>query len=237
MLREYLQFGGFPEVVLQEGATNKERLLKQYFEDLLYRDVVWRYRVRDIATLKNIALLCMTNIANPYSYNRIKNVLDVPLDVVRNYTTYMEETYLVRTVMKHSFKLKEQLRNPKKIYAVDTGLRNAVSYRFSEDLGRVAENVVYLSLVRQDKDIYYYKNRGEVDFLVRQGVRTSELMQVCMAGPEDEPAMKREILSLAEAMTSTKIPEGIIITDDRDEIIELQPGKIKCIPLWKWLLV
>lgn len=235
LLREYLQFGGFPEVVLREREDLKERLLKQYFEDILYRDIVGRYQVRDVATLKNIALLYMTGIAAPSSYNRIKNALDVPLDVVRSYSGYLAESFLVREVLKHSFKVKEQLRNPKKVYAIDPGIRNAVSYRFSEDLGRLAENVVYLSLLRQEREVYYHKERGEVDFLVREGMRTAALVQVCVAG-EGEGAWGRELQALEEAMVSLGLQEGLLITDDREEEITLETGVVRAVPLWKWLV-
>jgi predicted AAA+ superfamily ATPase len=235
-LGEYMQFGGFPEIVLKETPEMKEKLLKQYFEDILYRDVVWRYKIRDIATLKNIALLYMTNISNLSSYNKIKNALDVPLDVVRNYSSYLSETYLVKEVMKHSFKVKEQLRNPKKVYTVDTGLRNAVSYRFSEDLGRIAENIVFLTLLRQDKDIYYYKNNREIDFLVRKGVDIENLIQVCMTNIENSKAIERELNSIEEGMSGFKISNGIIITEDWEENIKCKKGMVTAVPLWKWLI-
>ncbi|MEI6452808.1 MAG: ATP-binding protein, partial [Actinomycetes bacterium] len=229
------QFGGFPEVVLRDTAAGKEQLLKQYFEDLLYRDIVSRYRLRDVRTLKNIALYCMTNVSSLLSYTRLKHVLSVPLDVVRHYTGYMAETYMISEVPKHSFKMTEQLRNPRKVYVMDNGLRNAVSYRFSEDLGRLAENAVYWRLAGQEGDIFYYKNRGEVDFLVRKGMQVTDLIQVSMIGEEEEPALRRELDALAEAMQDLKIEEGTIITESREETLEIPQGMIQMIPLWKWL--
>jgi len=236
LLREYMQFGGFPEVVLRERPEAKDKLLKQYFEDILYKDVVWRYQIRDIATLKNIALLCMANISNLFSYNKIKNALGVPLDVVRSYSGYMGEAYLIKEVLKHSFKVKEQLRNPKKIYAVDMGLRNAVSYRFSEDLGRIAENIVAVELMRQERDIYYYKNKGEVDFLVRKGIGIETLLQVCMTSGENEETLQRELDALKEGMENLETKTGILITEDLEKEFLWGKKRITAIPLWKWLL-
>lgn len=236
LLREYMQFGGFPEVVLRERPEAKEKLLKQYFEDILYKDVAWRYQIRDIATLKNIALLCMANISNLFSYNKIKNALGVPLDVVRSYSGYMGEAYLIKEVLKHSFKVKEQLRNPKKIYAVDMGLRNAVSYRFSEDLGRIAENIVAVELMRQERDIYYYKNKGEVDFLVRKGIGIETLLQVCMTGGENEETLQRELDAMKEGMENMEAETGILITEDLEKEFLFGKKRVTAIPLWKWLL-
>ena len=234
-LREYMQFGGFPEAVLRDKPEQKEKLLKQYFEDILYRDIVWRHKVRDIATLKNIAMIYMTEISNLSSYTRIKNSLGVPLDVVRSYSSFLDETYLVKEVKKHSFKVKEQLRNPKKVYAIDTGIRNAVSYRFSEDFGRLAENVVFLSLLPMEKEIYYYKGTGEVDFVVKKGMSTESLIQVSMAG-SDRKIDERELKSLIEGMESLRVRDGYVVTEDYEETISAGKNTIKAVPLWKWLL-
>jgi uncharacterized protein len=236
-LYDYMQFGGFPEAVLAERSDHRDNLLKQYFEDIIYRDIVWRHNVRDITTLKNIALLYMTNISNLSSYNKLKNTLGAPLDVVRNYSSYLTDAFLIKEVQKHSFKITEQIRNPKKVYAIDGGLRNAVSYRFSEDLGRLAENLVFLSLTQQGKEVFYYKQQGEVDFLIQEGTKIESLIQVCLAGP-GEKAWGRELKSLEEAMETLKVKKGLMITEDREEKIAL--GKkliIEAIPLWKWLLL
>ena len=110
-----------------------------------------------------------------------------------------------------------------------------MSYRSSEDLGRLAENAVYWRLVGQEGDIFYYKNRGEVDFLVRKGMQVTDLIQVSMIGEEAEPALRRELDALAEAMQDLKIDEGTIITEGREEVLEIPQGRIRMVPLWKWL--
>lgn len=236
LLTEYMKFGGFPEVVLKAKPEAKEILLKQYFEDILYRDVVSRHQVRDIETLKNIAYFYMTNISNLISYNKVKNMLDAPMDVIRSYSSYLYESFLVKDVLKHSFKVKEQLRNPKKVYSIDVGLRNAVSYRFSEDYGRIAENVVFNALAARGADIYYYKNHGETDFVIRKGMGTEGLIQVSMINPDEESAARRELTSIEESMANLKVNRGIIITDNWEENIKLKNGQISAVPLWKWLL-
>ena len=129
----------------------------------------------------------------------------------------------------------EQLRNPKKMYVMDNGMRNAVSYRFSEDLGRLAENAVYWRLVAQEGDVFYYKKRGEVDFIVRRGMEIANLIQVSMLGREEGKAWQRETDALAEAMEDLKVGEGMIITDSREEILSVPEGTIRMVPLWKWL--
>lgn len=236
LLTEYMKFGGFPDVVLKEKPDVKEMLLKQYFEDILYKDIVSRHKVRDLETLKNIAYFYLTNISNLVSYNKIMKMLDTPMDVIRSYSSYLYESFLVKDVLKYSFKVKEQLRNPKKVYSVDVGLRNAVSYRFSEDYGKIAENIVFSKLISMGKEIYYYKNTGEVDFVTQKGLKAEALIQVSMIGSDDEKAVQREIKSLQDGMSSLQINEGLLITDDWNENIKLPEGKVSIVPLWMWLL-
>lgn len=236
LFKEYMKFGGFPEVVLRKNSSVKEILLKQYFEDILYKDIVARHQIRDIETLKNIAYFYLTNMANLVSYNKIKNMLDIPMDVVRSYSSYLYESFLVKDILKHSFKVKEQLRNPKKIYTIDTGLRNSVSYRFSEDLGRIAENIIFTSLAGEGREIYYYKNSGEIDFVVREGAQINELIQVSMISAEDEKAREREIQSLEDGMKNLNVNKGVLITNDWEENLKIQAGRISAVPIWKWLL-
>lgn len=236
LLKEYMKFGGFPEAVLRKNSSAKEILLKQYFEDILYKDIVARHQIRDVETLKNIAYFYLTNMANLISYNKIKNILDVPMDVVRSYSSYLYESFLVKDVLKHSFKVKEQLRNPKKTYTIDTGLRNTVSYRFSEDFGRVAENIVFNALAGMGREIYYYKNLGEVDFVVKRGARIEELIQVSMINAEDEKAAQREIRALEDGMKNLNVAKGKIITSDWEESVRISKGVISAVPLWMWLL-
>lgn len=138
--------------------------------------------------------------------------------------------------MKHSFKVKEQLRNPKKVYAIDVGLRNAVSYRFSEDLGRIAENIVFTTLMRKENDIFYYKENGEIDFLIRKGINTEKLIQVCMININNKKSIQRELNSIEKGLIDFKISDGLIITEDWEENIILKKTKIALVPLWKWLL-
>lgn len=236
LLKEYMKFGGFPEAVLRKNSNAKEILLKQYFEDILYKDIVARHQIRDVETLKNIAYFYLTNMANLVSYNKIKNILDVPMDVVRSYSSYLYESFLVKDVLKHSFKVKEQLRNPKKIYAIDTGLRNVVSYRFSEDFGRIAENIVFTALAGKGSEIYYYKNLGEIDFVAKRGAQIEELVQVSMINAEDKKTAQREIRALEDGMTNLKVNKGTIITGDWEESIRISKGIISAVPLWMWLL-
>jgi len=131
-------------------------------------------------------------------------------------------------------KLKEQFANPKKVYVIDTGLINAISFKFSQNIGSLYENVVLIELKRRDKDVYYWKNKYECDFLTTRGEEVEEAIQVCyeLTGENKD----REINGLIETMDEFKLNNGLIITGDL-EGEEIRGGKkIVYKPLWKWLL-
>ncbi len=119
---------------------------------------------------------------------------------------------------------------------MDTGLRNAVSFKFSEDIGRAIENLVFIELKRRSsqKEIYYWKNRGEVDFVIKNGMKVEELIQVYYS--TNEETEKREVSALVDAMDEFGLAEGLIITDDIEREEEIEGRRIVFMPLWKWLL-
>lgn len=237
LLNKFIKYGGFPAVVLQKNHDKKIALLKQYFDDILYKDVVSRHQIRDLKTLKELSSFLLANISNLISYNKIKNLLGIPLDVVRNYISYLEEAYLIAENSFFSFKIREQIIRPKKIYCCDTGLRNAAAFSFSKDSGRLIENLVYHSLIRQEKEVYYYQNKREVDFLGREkGGKLQQAIQVCFSNLEDKKTAEREVNGLKEVMDKLSVPSGIIITDDKETILRENKHSIYLIPLWKWLL-
>ncbi len=116
-------------------------------------------------------------------------------------------------------------------------MRNAVSFKFSADIGRAIENLVFIELKRRSSDsaeIYYWKNKGEVDFVIKEGLRVKELIQVCYS--MNEKTEEREVRSLIKAMDEFKLKEGLVITEDLDKEVEVDNKKIVYKPLWKWLL-
>nr|WP_261789132.1 DUF4143 domain-containing protein [Methanosarcina siciliae] len=139
---------------------------------------------------------------------------------------------------KYSYSLKEQVLNPRKVYCIDTGLRNTVAFAFSEDYGRLVENIVFMHLRRKYRDIYYWKNekQKEVDFLVNEKNVLTQAVQVCW-DIESEMTRKRETEGLLLAMDSFELNEGLILTEDVEEEIMVENKKIIFMPVWKWLLV
>ena len=241
LLDEYLEFGGFPKVVLIEEEKGKKELLNNYFRDILIKDVQRRFKVRETVKLEELAKYYLTNISTLQSFNRARKWLDLSLDTVERYSKYFAIARLIFFVPKFSFSLKEQILNPKKVYCMDPGLRNIVSFKFSEDRGRIAENVVFLNLLfrnrNSDREIYYWRDkRGrEVDFVLKRGLKIERLIQVTYVSGEEEVDV-REKKALLKASEELNCEDMQVITRDYEAEEDFKGKKIKFRPLWKWLV-
>lgn len=241
LFQEYAVFGGFPEVVLERKEL-KLQILKNYYDLTIYRDLVERFSIRNSEFLKILTKYLLTNFSTQFSINSYYKSLEKPLKVsketVLEYLSYLQEIELVHLVPIFSYSLKTQQVNPKKNYVVDNGLRNAVSFRFSEDFGRLLENLVFIELKRREKDVYYYKGKNECDFVVKDGLKISGIIQVTQE--LNKKNQKRELSGLIETARAYNLKQGLILTEDqKEEFTEKDSGqkiKIKAAPIWEWLL-
>lgn len=236
MFKEYVEFGGFPKVCLVENG-NKKELLKTYFSDIITKDILLRHKLIEKEILEELAKYYLSNISSMCSFNKLKNIFGISLDTVGRFSGYLSSAYLLFFIKKFSYKVKEQILNPRKVYCMDTGLRNAVSFRFMQDLGRLYENAVAIELKRRNKDIYYWRDyqHREIDFVIKEGQAVNGLIQVCY-NIEDDETKKREVRSLLKGMDEFKLNEGLVITEDYESEEEIKNNKIIYKPLWKWLL-
>ncbi len=236
MIHDYLEKGGFPEAVLRDDSAT---LLKQYFDDIIYRDIAERHKVREINVVRNLALFLLTNTSKYFTYNKIKNAMQMKpsLETVIKYVDYLDSAFLTFSVPIFSYKVTEQIQHPRKTYCIDTGLRNAVCFRFRENLGQLAENCVYLELRRRKKEVYYWADRyNEVDFVVKEGLRPSELIQVSW-NIEDKYTKEREVKGIMRGMEEFGLKSGLIISENFEGMETIGDKKIVYVPLWKWLLM
>ena len=233
LFSEYLVGGGFPEVVL-EAEELRQDILRNYFEMFIYRDLVERFSIRNTSLLKSLVKFLITNIGTTFSvnsfYRTIKKDMPVGKDTLMEYLSYLEDINLVYLVPIFSYSLKKQQVNPRKVYCIDNGLRNTVSFMFSKDEGRLAENLVFLELKRRRKEPYYWKNKGEVDFVIKDMDSSLTAINVSYTDDIDERETKA-LLEFADEF-SPKVKELILLTKD----LEKTEGIIKIIPLWKWLM-
>ena len=153
---------------------------------------------------------------------------------VINYISFFEDSYLIFTIPLFSYSYKKQQVNPKKVYSIDTGFSAYNTPSFSEDKGRILENVVFLALRRKHKDIFYFKEKNECDFLIKEKERITQTIQVCYNFNSDNK--DREINGLIEAMKKFKLKEGLILTYNQTDEFDIKRETIKVIPVWKWLL-
>jgi predicted AAA+ superfamily ATPase len=145
-----------------------------------------------------------------------------------------EDTYLMFSIPRFSYSYRQQQVNPKKVYSIDTGFSVINSPSFSKDKGRLLENIVFLNLRRKFKNILYFQERNECDFIVKEAEKIKEVIQVCYDFNQDN--QDREINGSIEAMEKFKLKEGLILTYNQTDEINVRGVKIKVLPVWKWLL-
>src|SRR5665648_177717 len=231
----YLQEGGFPEAVGIDGF-NRKKILTMLYNDIIARDIASRFGASYDVTGR-ICQLMLTNTTGEYSFNGIAKASQTALETAEKYIGYLKESLLIMDLPIFSYKLKSQFRQNKKTYAIDTGLRNEASFRFSSDLGKLAENVVFLELKRRGGEIFYWKGKGgfEVDFVVKAGLDVQTLIQVSW-DVQNKKTRIREERSLLHAGTELGLFHGMILTEDLEEIVETDGVVMRYYPLWKWLL-
>lgn len=231
-LVEYLYTGGFPAVVL----SNNQELLKQYYIDMVQRDIVRRYEVRQTAILEKMGAYLLTNSAKIVSLSSLQKLYEISYELTSTYMDYFKQAFMLFEVPLFSHSLKTQQKALKKIYPIDTGLANAVSFRFSKERGRMLETAIFLELQRREQETYYYKTGSgkEVDFLVK-GEQAYQFIQVTW-DISDEKTKQREIASLLEAMGEQKLKRGTILTFNTAETLNFNNKQIVLQPGYQWLL-
>ncbi|MBP8980649.1 MAG: ATP-binding protein [Syntrophobacterales bacterium] len=233
----YLREGGFPETAFIASPALKNEILVMYARTILYQDIAPRFSIKKPADLDDLFFYLLANTANLFSYNRLGNLLGLHDKTVKEYISFFSDARLLFAVNAFSYSPRQQIRSPKKIYAVDTGLPGAAGFSFAENTGRLLENLVFLSLKRRGEDIFYYRSAGgaEVDFLCWDGQKITALIQVSWDMTADA-TRTREIKALRRAMEETGLREGLIVTHEEEEEIRDRETTIRVIPAFKFLL-
>lgn len=231
-LDEYINLWWFPEFLL---ISNKE-FFKNLYDNILFKDVITRYNLRDERILKELLYFVNSNISNEVSFNKLKNIFGLSnANTIKEYIHYFENSYLLFSINKFDYSLKKQLINPKKIYSIDLWFSSSVSFEFSKNLGQKLENLVFLELKRRGKEIFYHRNKKECDFILRDRSIITEAIQVSHTFSDSE-TKKREIEWLKEAMDTYNLDKWFILTYDYEEEIEIDKKLISILPVWKWII-
>jgi len=237
-LDEYLLKGGFPEVAESDDSIIK-RILSDYADLIVYRDVIERYGITNNLLMKNLIKYCFSNIGTLLSFNKLYNEYKsqgfrTGKDTLYEYFSYLNDAYALFSIPVFRNSVKEEQRNPKKIYAVDNGFKYIFDPFVSDDYSKLFENAVFLHLRRKTGEIYYFKGKQEVDFYWISG-RQRGLVNVSY-NITSKKTRDREIEGLIEAMDYTGINTSLLITKDAEETVSIGKRKIMVLPLYKLLL-
>ena len=228
--KKYLKLGGFPEVV----KTKDKEILNNYYQTILLKDVIDNNEIRDSFNLKQLAYFLISNTTSFFSYNRIAQNLGMHEGTVKEYIEYLKAAYLFYELRKYDPSLYKQNINKKKIYCADNGLVNKIGFSFSANNGKFLENLVFIELNRIGYECFYHEKKYECDFVIKEQNKIKKAIQVCYnLNPQNRT---RELNGLKEALETYKLKQGLIITDNQDEIIIENGYKIVVMSAWRWLL-
>jgi predicted AAA+ superfamily ATPase len=231
-LNAYLLLGGMPEALKYPELP----LLRTLYDDVLYRDIATRHHLDAITALKELAFFLVSNPANLVSFNKLKERFGLgSVNTIKSYIDYLENSWLVFSMNRYDFSVKRQQIAPKKMYCIDAGLSNTIGFRFSSNLGKLLENLVFLTLRQKSKsEIYYYTTPGgfEVDFYLPE---EQQLIQVTQN--LDAPATRaRELRALAEAVQSIKVRSALLLGDRNEDELEIEGIPVEIRSTAEWLL-
>lgn len=238
-LQDYLFCGGFPEL-LELKPELIPMTLQSYFDVMIFRDIVERHQVRNIPALKYFIKRLFNTISSEFSINKIFNELKsmgfrIGKDQLYQFLEYVTDCFLFFLHYPYQQSLRKQQMGNKKIYAIDPGLVNAVTFRFTHDYGKLLENVVFLHLIRNHMEIYFTRNHYECDFLLIEPETPLRAIQVAYTLSEPE-TRSREITALEKAIDKFGLSSAYIITFDGKETLSVGGKTIEVLPAWQWLL-
>ncbi len=229
---EYFEKGGFPLVIINDDLT----LSKQYFEDILNKDIIKRYNIKKVKELKDLILYLFSNVSKTYSYSILKQVSSIKsLSMINNYIEYLKNVFVASTINKFDYSIKKQKVSSSKFYVLDNSFLKTVAFNFSENAGKRLENLVFIELIRRGNEVYYHAKKNECDFIIKEGLKITKAIQVCLI-LDNAVTKKREVDGLIEAVKEYKLKEGLILTLDKEEELVVEEKKIIIKPVWKWLL-
>ena len=234
LFAKYLKYGGFPKIASVEEDLKKEELMS-YFNTILLKDILARYRLRNFDLLKKLVEYLLTNDTKQNSIHSVSRALKYSYDTVEDYINYLKQVYMFFELRNFNYSLKKQLVSDIKYYAIDTGFVNGVSFSFSENIGRLYENVVFNELIRRGKNIFFLnENNNECDFIVKEGTGIIGAYQVCY--DLNERNVQREISGLVMACKKFDLKEGYIITESASRTVTKEGVGIRIIPITGFLL-
>jgi len=237
IFREYLTFGGFPEIYDSDEIERKE-VIQEYFRTLVQRDLIERFNIREDALLNDTVKLLLNSLT--VSISKMTKTLQsmgyrCSKNTISNYISYLEKSFFLFQVMYYSRNVKDQMQYPRKIYIIDNGFLKYLALRPGES--RILENIVAVELKRRGYEFFYWKSgKGEeIDFVLMENGIATQLIQVSVDISQPD-TRDREVRALRKGMKHFGKNKGLILTYEAEEIIQQNGYEIEVRPVWKWLL-
>ena len=231
LFKKYFEMGGFPLVIEEDDLE----LIKVYYNDIFYRDIVSRYKINNIDEIKNLSTFLMSNSGKIISYSKLGSLSNISSSsLVKKYLGFFFDSYLFFELKKYDVSVKKQILNPRKIYSGDLAFARKIGFHTSNDDGRFLENLVFLELKRRNKEVFYHLKKKECDFVIFDKNKISQAIQVTWL--LNEINKEREFEGLYDAMDQYGLNEGLILTYSQEEEKKYKGKKIIIKPVWKWLL-
>lgn len=246
-LDEFIRWGGFPEVVLDDDELSRVRTLKDYVEIMLMRDMAERHKIKNITVLRMLFSALQASFSKEFSVHKFFNYLKsqgikISKNTLYEYFRYFEDAFAILPVRRFGYSIRETEQSIPKVYQIDNGYAGQLSASFSHNIGRLMENLVAVEWLRRRSlnpklEFYYWKDISgkEIDFVIKEGPKICELVQVCY-DIEDFDTRLRETKALIKASIELKCNNLSVITWDYEETETNDNKKLTYIPLWKWLL-
>jgi len=223
MVEEMMEYGSFFEVL--EEKNFKRDILLSYLESIIYKDCIMNNNIRDSKFFKTFVQFILSNTSNLYSYNSLAKAINSNENTIKSYLFFLQESFLIYELNNFSFSVKKQIKSKKKSYVIDNGLVAQTSFRFSQEKGKLFENLVFSELKKQNYEIYFYNENFECDFLVKK----EKLIAIQVAYELNSFNFERETQGLI------KLPfeaEKYIITFNQTQTFK----DIKVIPFYEFFM-
>ncbi len=242
LLQEYLIYGGFPEIIQEADPQIKLKIIEEYLNLIIYKDIVERYKLRNSQLVKWLIKAMISSFSKELSIHKLYLTLKsqgvkVSKNTLYMYISILEDSFFGLLLPKFSYSIRKKELGITKLYLSDISFFKLIET--TADSGRVMENMVFLELFRRKKplmEIFYWKNQQqeEVDFVVKEK-KSVQLIQVCtdISNPDTK---KRELRALHKASDQLRCSDLLIITPDYEGQENLEEKKVVYIPLWKWLM-
>lgn len=235
---EFMYYGGFPELIkLDENLKIKK--LQDYFNSIIYKDLIERYQISNPSILKLFIKKILTQVTKPFSVNKLHNDIKslgykVGNNILYEYLEYIQATFTAVLINKFDYSEIKQSKSEKKAYSIDTGILTALDYSFSENYGKLLENMIALEILKAQKEVSYFKNIIECDFIVKEKNNYTPV-QVCFS-MKNSDTKKREINGLVKACEFFNVKTGYIVTFDEEKTEKTEKTTIETIPAYKFML-